>query len=101
LAAPTGSLHKPESELRAFGKSKLLAPAESQTLTFELSASDLCSFHPGLSAWMADAGTYTVKVGSSALDIKGKATFTLAQAKQMDKLPAILLPKSPIAELKK
>jgi beta-glucosidase len=101
LAAPTGSLHKPESELRAFGKSKFLAPSESQTLTFELSAADLCSFHPGLSAWMADAGVYTVKVGSSALDIKEKATFTLAQAKEMGKLPQILLPKSPIAEMKK
>jgi beta-glucosidase len=101
LAAPTGSLNKPESELRAFGKSKLLAPSESQTLTFELSASDLTSFQPMLSAWVAEAGTYTVKVGSSALDIKQKATFTLAQEKVNVKVPQILLPKAAIAELKK
>jgi beta-glucosidase len=99
LAAPASQLNKPESELKAFGKTKLLQPNESQTLTFALSAADLASFNPDVSAWVADAGIYTVKMGSSALDIKGKARFTLSETKVLDKTPKILLPQKPIPEL--
>jgi beta-glucosidase len=100
LAAPTSSLNKPESELKAFGKTKLLQPNESQTLTWNLSTADLASFNSGLSAWVADAGTYTVKIGNSALDIQAKATFTLAQSQELGKTPKILLPQKQIKELK-
>jgi beta-glucosidase len=100
LAAPTNQLNKPESELKAFGKTKILQPNESQTLTFNLSATDLASFNPLLSAWVADAGTYTIKIGNSSLDIKEKATFTLPKSQDLGKLPKILLPQKQIKELK-
>jgi beta-glucosidase len=99
LAAPTSQLEKPESELKAFGKTRLLQPNQSQTLTFTLSANDLASFDPKMSAWVADAGTYTIKMGRSALDIEGKATFTLPETKVLGKTPRILLPKVQITEL--
>jgi beta-glucosidase len=100
LAAPTSSLNKPESELKAFGKTKLLQPNESQTLTFTLSATDLASFNSALSAWVADAGTYTVKIGNSVLDIKDKVVFTLAKSQELGKTAKILLPQKQIKELK-
>jgi beta-glucosidase len=100
LAAPISALNKPESELKAFGKTKLLQPNESQTLTFTLSAADLASFNSALSAWVADAGTYTVKIGNSVLDIKAKATFTLEKSQELGKTPKILLPQKQIKELK-
>lgn len=77
LSAPVKKLDKPSEELKGFGKTKLLAPGESETLTFTLDARSLASFNPDLSAWMADAGKYTVKIGSSSMDIKQSATFTL------------------------
>jgi beta-glucosidase len=100
LAAPISTLNKPESELKAFGKTKLLQPNESQTLTFTLSAADLASFNSALSAWVADAGTYTVKIGNSVLDIKDKVVFTLAKSQELGKTAKILLPQKQIKELK-
>jgi beta-glucosidase len=69
---------KPSLELRGFAKTKLLKPGESETLSFTLSPRDLASFDAASSAWVAEAGTYTVKVGASSEDIRQTATFTKA-----------------------
>jgi beta-glucosidase len=68
---------KPALELRDFAKTRTLQPGESQTLSFTLTGRDLASFDPAASAWVADAGTYTVKVGASSVDIRRRATFSL------------------------
>jgi beta-glucosidase len=52
------------------------APGKSLTLTFTITPRDLASFHEASSSWMAEAGTYTVKVGASSADIRKSATFT-------------------------
>ncbi len=51
VSAPAGGLVKPIRELKAFGKTKLLAPGASETLTFEVSAYELASFNEESSAW--------------------------------------------------
>ena len=83
LAAPGKSMPKPAMELRGFGKTKTLAPGESETLTFTLDARDLTSFDEAGKAWMAEAGTYTVKIGASSEDIRQAATFTKADAEKV------------------
>jgi beta-glucosidase len=40
-----------------------------------LTARDLASFDESSAAWVAEAGTYTVKVGASSADIRAAATF--------------------------
>ena len=74
---------KPAMELRGFGKTRSLAPGESQTLSFSLNARDLTSFDEAGKAWMAEAGTYTVKIGASSEDIRQTATFTKAQPEKV------------------
>ncbi|MFX7784388.1 fibronectin type III-like domain-contianing protein, partial [Acinetobacter baumannii] len=64
VAAPTSKLDKPNEELKAFAKTKLLAAGEAQTLTFTITAKDLASFNTQQAAWIADAGTYTLKVAA-------------------------------------
>ena len=81
VTAPEGTLDKPVKELKAYAKSKELAPGEAQTLTFSFPVSELASFDEAASAWVADKGTYTFLFGASSRDIRCTATGELAQAK--------------------
>ena len=80
VSAPAGGLEKPARELKAFAKTKLLAPGESQTLTVKVSAYELASFNEAASAWEAPAGTYSVQFGASVADIRATAPFKMKKA---------------------
>lgn len=101
LSAPEKTLEKPTEELRAFAKTNLLKPGESQTITFQLNARDLASYNTEQSAWIADGGTYTVKVGASSRDIKLTKQFSLAQDRVVEKAHKALTPTIEIKELKR
>jgi beta-glucosidase len=100
LAAPRKDLDKPEDELKAFAKTRLLAPGESQTLSFVIKAADLASFYTNRQAWIADAGEYEVKVGSSSRAIEDTASFKLAKDITVEKVNKALAPQQAINELK-
>jgi beta-glucosidase len=100
LAAPARALDKPAQELKAFAKTKLLAPGETQTLSFVLDARSLASFDPALSAWVADAGRYDVNVGASSRDIRQTSSFVLGKDLVVKKEARALVPKQSIRELK-
>jgi beta-glucosidase len=101
ITAPSGKLDKPSMELKAFGKTNLLQPGQSQQLTFTISAEDLASFSTDATSWIADAGTYTVKVGSSSANIKQTASFSLGKEVVTEKCIKALVPQVPINEMKK
>ena len=84
VAAPSGGLEKPARELKAFNKTKLLAPGESETLTMKVSAYDLASFNEEHSAWETAAGTYQVLFGASVTDIRATATFRLGKSQSWE-----------------
>jgi beta-glucosidase len=96
VSAPKGKLDKPSAELKGFAKTGLLKPGQSEKLTFTLTPADLASFDSGLSAWIADAGTYTVKIGASSLNIKQQGTFKLPKEIITEKVNKVLLPQVPI-----
>ncbi len=77
VAAPAGGLEKPARELKAFAKTKLLAPGESETLTIKVSAYELASFNEEHSAWETAAGEYKVLFGASVTDIRANASFRM------------------------
>ena len=79
LSTPSNSMDKPVHELKGFGKTKLLNPGESETLTFTLDAKALASYDVEQSSWVAEAGTYLVKIGASSMDIKAQAKFELKE----------------------
>lgn len=97
VSAPEGGLVKPESELKAFAKTRLLQPGESQTLTFQADAYTLASFNEKASEWQTAAGTYTVKFAASALDVRQMATFK-GKAKSWP-VKTLMLPETPVEEI--
>ena len=87
VSAPAGGLEKPAKELKAFAKTRLLAPGESQTLTFSVKAYDLASFNEQANRWETAAGTYTFGFGRNVRDIpvsfqaviKNASTFAVSK----------------------
>jgi beta-glucosidase len=100
ITAPKGKLDKPSLELKAFAKTRLLQPGQSQTVSFTINAADLASFDTGRSAWVADAGKYTIKIGASSEDIKQAADFTVAKEIVTQTVNKVLQPQVSINEEK-
>lgn len=101
IGAPARKLDKPTEELKAFAKTNLLQPGQSQTITFTLYADDLASYNTESISWIAEAGKYIVKAGASSLDIKQTASFRLAKDIITEKVSTLLTPKVQINELKR
>ena len=98
LSAPQGKLDKPSSELKAFSKTGLLKPGQSEKISFILSPEELASFNTAATAWVADAGTYTLNVGPSSLNIKQTASFRLPKDLVTEKVNKVMSPQVPINE---
>jgi beta-glucosidase len=58
VSAPHSNVPQPQAELRAFAKSKLLQPGQSQTLQFEIAGKELASFDAKQGRWVAAAAQY-------------------------------------------
>ncbi|MGN6802728.1 MAG: glycoside hydrolase family 3 C-terminal domain-containing protein [Ginsengibacter sp.] len=101
ISAPGKELKKPAEELKGFAKSKLLKPGESERITFSINAKDLSSFDTKSGSWIAEAGTYTVKIGASSTDIKQKANFKVAKDIVAEKDENVLKPQVEIPEFSK
>lgn len=77
MSAPQGKLVKPVKELKAFAKTRLLKPGESQTLTLTFTDYDLASFDTAARAWVADKGKYIVSLGASSKDLRQQTSVRL------------------------
>ncbi len=64
VAAPSGGLDKPTVELKAFAKTDLLGPGESETVTMTVDDYSLASYNEASGAWEAAAGSYRVYFSS-------------------------------------
>lgn len=100
LSAPSKNIDKPSAELKAFAKTNLLQPGESQTITLTLNPKDLASFVTASNAWIAEAGTYRVAIGTSSLNIKQTATFTVAKELVVEKTKSSFAADTKFTDLK-
>jgi len=99
ISAPNQNLKKPKSELKAFAKTKLLEAGESQTISFELTSKDLASFDPSNSSWIAEAGTYSLNVGSSSANIQASRKIEMAKDVVVEKSQKLMSPPSSLKEI--
>jgi beta-glucosidase len=100
LSAPAVKLDKPSEELRAFGKTNLLQPGQSQTMTFTIDARDLSSYDTKSASWIAEGGKYTVKIGASSVNFKSTASFQLPKELMVEKAHNVCTPKVTFDEMK-
>lgn len=75
VSAPSGAMLKPLKELKAFAKTRLLAPGESQVLNFSVSDYELASFDERASRWETASGVYSVHFAASSADIRATASY--------------------------
>ena len=99
ISAPAKELKKPSEELRAFAKTRLLQPGETETVTFTIKPGDLSSYDTAKSSWIDEAGKYTVKIGASSMDIRQSASFTLPKDIVVEKDTRALTPQVSFHEL--
>jgi beta-glucosidase len=77
FSAPTGKLDKPYQELAGYGKTDLLAPGESETLTISYDTSEMSSYSEDDAAYIMEKGNYIVRVGNSSRNTHVAAVLSL------------------------
>jgi len=77
LADLEASAARPPRELRAFAK-LALAPGERREVELRLGADALSFWDPARGAWVAEAGEFEVRLGSSSRNLPAGARFRLA-----------------------
>jgi beta-glucosidase len=100
LSAPAKELKKPAEELKAFGKTRLLQPGQTEEMHFVLDLASLASFDTARESWIAEGGTYVVKAGASSTDVRQKASFSLDTDQVVEKDHRALVPKLDIPAFK-
>ena len=75
VAAPGND--KPLKELRAFSKTGLLEPGQSQRITMTFTTYDLASFDEESGMWVTEKGIYRCLLGASSADIRLSDDFAV------------------------
>ena len=101
VSAPQQKLTKPASELKAFAKTRLLKPAETQTVSWVITARELASFDTASSSWIAEGGTYTLNIATSPSDVKRSAKVELEKDLVVEKTKKVLVPPAGFKDLQR
>ncbi|AEH51751.1 beta-glucosidase [Pseudothermotoga thermarum] len=75
VKAPKGKINKPFQELKAFHKTRLLNPGESETINLEIPLRELASFVKD--EWFVEKGEYEIRIGASSRDIRLRKIFSI------------------------
>ncbi|MBY9078005.1 glycoside hydrolase family 3 C-terminal domain-containing protein [Paenibacillus sp. HN-1] len=108
--APQGKLGKPARALAAFGKTRVLQPGESQTLTISFPVHIMASYDDeGVtgfpSAYVLEAGTYKLFAGGNvrslvSLGVEGQSGYTVADTIVVEQLEEALAPTESFTRMK-
>lgn len=76
-SAPRGRLEKPYQELAAYGKTRELAPGETEVLTISYPVTEMASYDTAKASYVLEAGTYYVRVGTHSRATRVAAALVL------------------------
>ena len=77
-------------QLVAFGKTRMLQPGESETLSLTITQRDLACFDEAQNAWVLDAGDYTLEIGANARDARLKALIQVSAPLVVERVNGVL-----------
>jgi len=100
VKSPNGVIEKPEKELKAFAKTKLLKKGEVQKIVLKVKVSDLGYYDTESHSWRIDGGTYTFIVASSSKTKRFSGDIQL-KSSVIESTQDLLTPKVKINELSK
>ncbi len=83
VKAPAGGLEKPAKELKAFAKTKLLQPGESEVVTLSWNLMDMASFNEKSCSWELAKGTYQWMAAASSADVRCMVSQKVAKAQKV------------------
>lgn len=75
----SGPVIRPENELVAFNKTKLLAPKESEIIGLEFKLSEFPTYNEAKEAYLIDAGDYVFRLGNSSRDLKDAFAISIKE----------------------
>ena len=81
FSAPDGQVEREYQELAAYGKTDVLAPGESQTLTLSYDTDAMAYYSEAEASYVLGEGTYYVRVGNSSRNTEVAAALELDQSK--------------------
>lgn len=77
LSSPEGRLDQPYQAFAAMKKTRELSPNEAEELQLTFDLRDMAGFDTEQAAYLLEAGTYILRIGSSSRDTKSVAAITL------------------------
>lgn len=83
VKAPAGGLEKPAKELKAFAKTRLLQPGESEVVTLSWNLMDMASFNEKSCFWELAKGTYQWMAAASSADVRCTVSQKVAKAQKV------------------
>ena len=91
-SAPAGKLIKPVKELKAYKKTKLLAPGVSERVSIDFNTAALSSYDSDQSAYVMEKGLYTIWVGTDSRSLIPAGIISLDEAVIISRHTDILKP---------
>lgn len=77
VKAPAGGLDKPVRELKAYAKTAVLEPGQSEVLTMTIPVRELASYSEEAAGWVVAEGLYDFQIGASSRDIRVNASASV------------------------
>lgn len=98
-SVPEGVLEQPARRLVDFGKTRELAPGESQTLTFKADARHFDSYDEANARWIIEPGIIRLYLGGSVLEAEEVGSFEVKELLELQQTENRVTPPIPVKEL--
>lgn len=93
VSAPGKDMEKPKKELKAFKKTQLLAPNETELISLKIPVDDLDSFDEKNSCWQVESGQYQIHIAENSNSVKISLPVDIV-GKITERVQPLMLPKS-------